>query len=136
MRREYTRRRWWRSLRGWARGRMWGPYSVIGEDVVVGRDAVIHAHVVLYAGVRVGSRFTAHAHAVVREHCRLGNDVVLQNGAVIGGDGFGFARLPGGGWEKIVQRRPGGAGGTGWRCKRMRAWTGRRLGRTRVKRGG
>ena len=83
-----------------------GPYAVIGEGVEVGEDAVIHAHVVLYEGVRAGARFTAHAHAVVREHCRLGDDVVLQNGAVIGGDGFGFARLPGGGWEKIVQSGP------------------------------
>ncbi len=83
-----------------------GPYAVIADDVVVGDDAVIHAHVVLYCGVRVGDRFTAHAHAVVREHCQLGNNVVLQNGAIIGGDGFGFARKSGGGWYKIVQSGP------------------------------
>ncbi len=83
-----------------------GPYAVIGDDVVVGNDAVIHAHVVLYCGVRVGDGFTAHAHAVVREHCQLGDNVVLQNGAIIGGDGFGFARKAGGGWYKIVQSGP------------------------------
>jgi len=36
--------------------------------------------------------FFAHAHAVVREFCKIGNSVILQNGVVIGADGFGFAK--------------------------------------------
>ena len=83
-----------------------GPYAVIGENVVIGDDAVILAHVVIYPGVRIGHRFFAHAHAVVREHCRLGDDVVLQNGAVVGSDGFGFAKDEGGRWHKIPQSGP------------------------------
>jgi UDP-3-O-[3-hydroxymyristoyl] glucosamine N-acyltransferase len=42
---------------------------------------------------------------VVREHCRLGDNVILQNGVVIGSDGFGFAR-DGDHWEKIAQSGP------------------------------
>ncbi|MDQ2925336.1 MAG: UDP-3-O-(3-hydroxymyristoyl)glucosamine N-acyltransferase [Acidobacteriota bacterium] len=80
-----------------------GAYVVIAEDVIVGDDAVLLPHVVLYPGVRVGDRFLAHAHAVVREHCQLGDDVVLQNGAIVGADGFGFAKDAGGRWVKIVQ---------------------------------
>ena len=83
-----------------------GPYAVIGENVVIGDDAVILAHVVIYPGVCIGHRFFAHAHAVVREHCRLGDDVVLQNGAVVGSDGFGFAKDEGGRWHKIPQSGP------------------------------
>lgn len=79
-----------------------GPYAVIGPRVVLGADAVVLSHVVLYEGAAIGARFFAHAHAVVREFCRLGDDVVLQNGAVIGGDGFGYARQ-GAAWRKIVQ---------------------------------
>jgi UDP-3-O-[3-hydroxymyristoyl] glucosamine N-acyltransferase len=79
-----------------------GAYVVVGEGVVLGADAVLHSHVVLYPGVQAGERLTAHAHAIVREHCRLGDDVVLQNGAIIGADGFGFARTPAG-WYKILQ---------------------------------
>ena len=82
-----------------------GAYVVIGEDVTIGADAVIHPHVVIYAHVRAGARLVAHAHAVVREHCWLGDDVVLQNGAIIGADGFGFARTKEG-WRKIVQSGP------------------------------
>jgi UDP-3-O-[3-hydroxymyristoyl] glucosamine N-acyltransferase len=83
-----------------------GPYVVIDENVVIGTNAVLLAHVVIYPGVRIGDNFFAHAHAVVREHCRLGNDVVLQNGAVIGADGFGFAKDDSGHWHKILQSGP------------------------------
>jgi len=64
------------------------------------------AHVVVYRGVKIGDNFLAHAHAVVREFCRIGNNVVLQNGVVIGGDGFGFAKDGNGQWHKIVQSGP------------------------------
>lgn len=80
-----------------------GAYVVIGPDVTIGSGAVILPHTVIYAGAIIGDRFFAHAHAVVREFCRLGDDVVLQNGAVIGADGFGYARENAGGWTKIVQ---------------------------------
>lgn len=83
-----------------------GAYAVIGDNVVVGEDAVILPHVVLYPGVRIGCRFFAHAHAVVREFCTLGDDVVLQNGAIVGSDGFGFAKNGEGRWVKIVQSGP------------------------------
>jgi UDP-3-O-[3-hydroxymyristoyl] glucosamine N-acyltransferase len=80
-----------------------GAYVVIGPDVTLGDGAIILPHTVIYAGATIGDRFFAHAHAVVREFCRVGDDVVLQNGAVIGADGFGYARETAGGWIKIVQ---------------------------------
>src|SRR5438552_9943442 len=55
-----------------------GPYVVIGEDVVIGADAILLAHVVIYRGVKIGSNFLAHSHAIVREFCRIGDNVVLQ----------------------------------------------------------
>jgi len=80
-----------------------GPYVVIDRDVEIGANAVLLAHVVIYPGVKIGADFFAHAHAVVRENCRLGDNVTLQNGAVIGGDGFGFAKDDAGRWHKIPQ---------------------------------
>jgi len=80
-----------------------GPYVVIDEDVVIGDNAVLLAHVVIYRGVTIGNNFFAHAHAVVREFCQLGDSVVLQNGAVVGCDGFGFAKDDQAHWHKIVQ---------------------------------
>jgi UDP-3-O-[3-hydroxymyristoyl] glucosamine N-acyltransferase len=80
-----------------------GPYVVVGERVRIGRNAVLHPQVTIYEGVEIGDDFCAHSHAVVREFCRIGHRVVLQNGAVIGGDGYGFARRADGAHHKIPQ---------------------------------
>ena len=69
----------------------------------IGRNAVLHPHVVIYEGARIGDDFYAHSHAAVREFCRIGNRVILQNGVVVGGDGFGFAKQADGTHYKIVQ---------------------------------
>ncbi len=83
-----------------------GPYAVIGADVRIGSNAVLVAHVVIYRGVTIGNSFFAHANSVVRENCRIGNNVLLQNGVVIGADGFGFAKTVEGRWHKIPQPAP------------------------------
>ncbi len=80
-----------------------GPFVAVGEDVTIGRNAVLHPHVVIYQGARIGDDFTAHSHAAVREFCRVGDRVILQNGVVVGGDGFGFAKEANGTHYKIVQ---------------------------------
>jgi UDP-3-O-[3-hydroxymyristoyl] glucosamine N-acyltransferase len=80
-----------------------GAFAVIGENVVIGRNAVIRPHVVIYEGAEIGDDFDAHSHAVVREFCRIGHRVTLQNGVVVGGDGFGFAKRADGTHHKIVQ---------------------------------
>jgi UDP-3-O-[3-hydroxymyristoyl] glucosamine N-acyltransferase len=80
-----------------------GPYVVVEDDVEIGASAVLHSHVVIYQSAKIGDDFTAHSHAVVREFCRIGNRVILQNGVVIGGDGFGFAKQADGTHYKIAQ---------------------------------
>ena len=55
------------------RGTCLQPNVVIGDDAVVGEDCLLHANV------------------TVREKCLVGNRVIIQPGAVIGADGFGFA---------------------------------------------
>lgn len=61
-----------------------GPNSVLGADAVVGRDCQIMAN------------------ATVRERCVLGDRVILQPGAVIGSDGYGY-EFSGGRHVKIEQ---------------------------------
>ena len=83
-----------------------GAYVVVGPQVRLGPHATLLPHVVLYSGVQIGSHFFAHAHSVVREDCVLGDHVTLENGAIIGADGFGFAKNELGQWEKIPQSGP------------------------------
>jgi UDP-3-O-[3-hydroxymyristoyl] glucosamine N-acyltransferase len=80
-----------------------GPYCFIDDNVEIGRNAVLHSFVSIYRDVRIGDDFFAHSHVAVREGCRIGNRVLLQNGVVVGSDGFGFAREASGRWHKILQ---------------------------------
>ena len=80
-----------------------GPFVAVGERARIGRNAVLHPHVVIYEGAEIGDDFIAHSHAAVREFCRIGRRVTLQNGVVVGGDGFGFAKRADNTHEKIVQ---------------------------------
>ena len=83
-----------------------GPYCFVDDDAEIGRNAVLHSFVTIYRGAKIGDDFFAHAHAVVRESCQLGHRVILQNGAVIGGDGLGFAKQKDGSWYKMQQSGP------------------------------
>jgi UDP-3-O-[3-hydroxymyristoyl] glucosamine N-acyltransferase len=80
-----------------------GAFAVIGNHVTIGKNAVLHPHVVIYDGAQIGDDFCAHSHAVVREYCRIGDRVILQNGVVVGSDGYGFAKTNQGTHFKIVQ---------------------------------
>jgi UDP-3-O-[3-hydroxymyristoyl] glucosamine N-acyltransferase len=83
-----------------------GAYVVIGPGVKLGPGATLLPHVVLYPGVQAGRRLFAHAHSIIRENCELGDDVTLENGAIVGADGFGFSKNERGQWEKIPQSGP------------------------------
>jgi len=71
-----------------------GPYCVVGPGTRIGARARLWSHVSIGAECEIGDDFVAHAHAAVRERVRIGDRVVLQNGAVIGGDGFGYVPTP------------------------------------------
>ena len=83
-----------------------GPHCFVDEGVEIGRNAVLHSLVTIYKNAHIGDDFLAHSHTVVREGCRIGNRVILQNGVVIGGDGFGFAKRADRSWHKIRQQAP------------------------------
>jgi UDP-3-O-[3-hydroxymyristoyl] glucosamine N-acyltransferase len=86
-----------------AEGTHIGPHCFVDEHVEIGRNAVLHSFVAIYRGTRIGDNFFAHSHVSVREGSRIGNRVLLQNGVVVGSDGFGFEKQVGGKWYKIRQ---------------------------------
>jgi UDP-3-O-[3-hydroxymyristoyl] glucosamine N-acyltransferase len=89
-----------------AEGAHIGPHCFVDEGVEIGCRAVLHSLVTIYRNTRIGEDFLAHSQTVVREGCTIGNRVILQNGVVVGGDGFGFAKRPDGRWHKIMQNAP------------------------------
>ena len=67
-----------------------GPLTVIDTDAVVGARVRVGALVYVGAGVDVGEDSVVHPRAVLYPGVRLGRRVVVQAGAVIGADGFGY----------------------------------------------
>ncbi|HVO12732.1 MAG TPA: UDP-3-O-(3-hydroxymyristoyl)glucosamine N-acyltransferase [Vicinamibacteria bacterium] len=80
-----------------------GALAVVGARARVGARSVLHPQVVVYDEVTIGEDCLLHSGVQVRERCRLGDRVIVQNGAVIGGDGFGFARDAEGRYHKFPQ---------------------------------
>lgn len=66
------------------------PFAYIDEGAEIGDGAVIYPHVYVGKNVKVGADCLFYPSATIREGCVLGNKIVLQSGAVIGGDGFGY----------------------------------------------
>lgn len=79
-----------------------GETAVIGEDVRLGENVTIYPGCVIGDGVSIGDESLIYPNVVVYARCVIGRRAVIQAGAVIGGDGFGFAR-DGERWVKIPQ---------------------------------
>jgi UDP-3-O-[3-hydroxymyristoyl] glucosamine N-acyltransferase len=80
-----------------------GAFAVIGDGTRLGARTVIEPHAVIGREVRIGDDCLVHARVSIRARITIGNRVVIQDGAVIGSDGFGFARRPDGTHHKIPQ---------------------------------
>jgi len=80
-----------------------GPFVVVGDHARVGARTLVYPHVTIGPGAQIGEDCVIHARVSIRERAQIGNRVVLQDGAVIGSDGFGFATKPDGSHHKIPQ---------------------------------
>ena len=80
-----------------------GPFSSVGRGARIGDRTVIHPNVCIGEDAIIGDDCVVHSHVAVRERVVIGNRVILQNGAVIGSDGYGFVRRPDGTHQKIPQ---------------------------------
>lgn len=79
-----------------------GPHSVVEADAKIGDDAYVGPGCFIGKGAALGARNRLIGHVVIGERCITGTDCVMYPGAVIGGDGFGFARN-GERWQKVPQ---------------------------------
>ncbi|MGI4838613.1 MAG: UDP-3-O-(3-hydroxymyristoyl)glucosamine N-acyltransferase [Janthinobacterium lividum] len=96
------------------------PTAVVSDDAIVdatasvGPGAVIESGAIIGAGVTIGAQCFIGARSVIGaggwlaprvtlyHDVRIGQRVVIQSGAVLGGEGFGFANEKGV-WQKIAQ---------------------------------
>jgi UDP-3-O-[3-hydroxymyristoyl] glucosamine N-acyltransferase len=71
-----------------------GAFVVIEKDVKIGSGSIIGAHSMVGERSSLGKGCLLHERTTVRHDCHLGNGVLVQSGAVIGADGYGFHRQP------------------------------------------
>jgi UDP-3-O-[3-hydroxymyristoyl] glucosamine N-acyltransferase len=83
-----------------------GPYVVVGDGARLGARVIVKAHAVIGPGATIGDDSLIHARVSIRERCELGRRVIVQDGAVIGGDGYGFVTDGEGRHHKIPHRAP------------------------------
>jgi UDP-3-O-[3-hydroxymyristoyl] glucosamine N-acyltransferase len=80
-----------------------GAFAAIGEMARVGARTIVQPHVTIGRAARIGEDCLIHAGVSIRERVVIGDRVVVQDGAVIGSDGYGFARNTDGSHYKIPQ---------------------------------
>ena len=80
-----------------------GPFTYIGERAVLGDGVRVQSRCTIQEDVVIGDHTLVHSGSVVRERVVVGRNCIIQNNAVIGSDGFGFAKQANGEWYKIVQ---------------------------------
>ncbi|MEG0797171.1 MAG: UDP-3-O-(3-hydroxymyristoyl)glucosamine N-acyltransferase [Acidaminococcaceae bacterium] len=71
------------------------PFAVIAAGAVIGDNTVIYPHVYIGKNVHLGADCVIYPSVTIRENCLVGDRVILQAGAVIGGDGFGYITTAG-----------------------------------------
>ena len=80
-----------------------GPCAVIGRNTQIASGVWIHPNVTIYDDVKVGQHTVIHSGVAIRERTIIGERVIIYNNAVIGCDGFGYAKDEERRWLKIPQ---------------------------------
>lgn len=80
-----------------------GAFAYIGRDVTIGDNVKVYPRVYIGDNVRIGDNCTLFPGVTVYFDSVIGANVVIHSGAVIGSDGFGFAPLSDGTYDKIPQ---------------------------------
>lgn len=73
-----------------------GPFAVVAAGASIGPGSWVQAHAYVGRGAVVGEGSRLFPTAVLMDRCVVGDRVRLQPGAVVGGDGFGYAVGPDG----------------------------------------
>jgi UDP-3-O-[3-hydroxymyristoyl] glucosamine N-acyltransferase len=76
---------------------------VIGANCRIAAGVRVMPNVTIYEGTVIGENTLVHSGVSIRENTEIGRSCIIQNNAVIGSDGFGYARDEDRGWLKIPQ---------------------------------
>jgi UDP-3-O-[3-hydroxymyristoyl] glucosamine N-acyltransferase len=80
-----------------------GEFTVVSDGVNMGDGVQLFPQVYVGDGVTIGEGSILHPGVKVYEGCVIGAQCVIHSGAIIGGDGFGFAPNQENNYEKVPQ---------------------------------
>ncbi|MCL6260367.1 UDP-3-O-(3-hydroxymyristoyl)glucosamine N-acyltransferase [Aquiflexum sp. TKW24L] len=80
-----------------------GAFSYVGKNCDIGNSVKIYPNTFIGDNVKIGDNTIIHAGVKIYDNTQIGKNCEFHPGAVIGGDGFGFAPLPDGSYKKIPQ---------------------------------
>lgn len=80
-----------------------GAFAYIGKGVKLGKNNKIYPQCYIGDSVTLGDDVILYPGVKIYHGCKIGNRCIIQGGATIGGDGFGFAPKEDGTYEKISQ---------------------------------
>jgi UDP-3-O-[3-hydroxymyristoyl] glucosamine N-acyltransferase len=80
-----------------------GPYAYLGENCSVGNGCKIYPNVYIGDNCKIGNNCIINPGVTIYHECIVGNNCTIHAGTVIGSDGFGFAPMSGGDYQKIPQ---------------------------------
>ena len=80
-----------------------GAFAVIEAGATIGNHCTIHPQVFVGRDVVIGDYTTLHPGVKIYYGTQIGSYCTIYANAVIGADGFGYAPLPDGGWQKVPQ---------------------------------
>lgn len=80
-----------------------GPFVYIGEHATIGDNTQIYSHCAINENVKIGNGTLLYNQVTIYHQCQVGNNCIIHAGAVIGADGFGFAKNPDGSYFKMPQ---------------------------------
>ncbi|ADO82398.1 UDP-3-O-(3-hydroxymyristoyl)glucosamine N-acyltransferase [Ilyobacter polytropus] len=71
------------------------PNVYLGHDVEIGDNVAISPNTTICQGVKIGEGSVIYSNVTIREFSELGKKCIIQPGAVIGSDGFGYVKVAG-----------------------------------------
>ena len=80
-----------------------GSFAYVGKNVEIGVNAKIYPNTFIGDNVKIGDNCIFFAGAKIYSETVIGNNCTIHSGAIIGSDGFGYAPLDDGTYNKVPQ---------------------------------
>jgi len=80
-----------------------GAFSHIDKHAKIGENTKIGSQVYVGKHAKIGKNCTIYSGVKIYDYCEIGDNCIVHSGTIVGSDGFGFAPIGNGEFQKIPQ---------------------------------